>query len=232
MIEPKVVFTTLPHLHGVIPEPLPAKKVMPDWYKKLPNFTREDKHRTQWPFRTAKRCPPILDSMTAGWILRTPADIEIRIKDGGRSVDWKTDFIMEVLQPHSSEQIEGHFKQHLPPLKFLNYWHMRTPPGWSTLFVNPLNRQHTIIDAVPGIVETDKYFEFVNFPSFLIPENGTFTIPRGFPIVQAIPFKRGMSAKAECRSMTKKELAKLEETRSKRQSHPSLYRDTMWESKS
>lgn len=229
MITPKVKFTTLPELYGVIPEPLPAKKVIPEWYKRLPNFTSEDEHRTQWPMRTVKRCPPVFDSMAAGWILRTPADIDIRISSNGEGVSWRSDFSLETIQPHESAQIAGHPKDRLPPLKFLNYWHMQTPPGWSTLFVNPLNRQHTIIDAVPGIVETDKYFEFVNFPSFLVPQKDkTFTIPRGFPIVQAIPFKRGCTG-ASIKPMGPKELTKLEKTRAQRQSHPSLYRDTMWE---
>ena len=53
-------------------------------------------------------------------------------------------------------------------------------------------------------------------------------IPRGEPIVQVIPFKRGFSKKAEIRAMNQKELDKLDLTRRKRSSKNSLYRDTMW----
>lgn len=232
MLKPRIIFTTEPELHGIIPEPLQARKVLPDWYKKLPMFSRDDQHReTHWPSRTVKRCPPVLDAMASGWILRTPAEIEIKITKDGTGVEWKTDFNRDVLQPHATEQIAGHPKDALPPLKFLNYWHMKTPPGWSTLFVNPINRENPIIDAIAGVVETDKYFEYINFPSFLKPQGTTFVIPRGYPIVQAIPFKRGINPKATIRPMSKKELAQLDSTRTLRTSHPSLYRDTMWEPK-
>ena len=53
-------------------------------------------------------------------------------------------------------------------------------------------------------------------------------IPRGEPIVQVIPFKRGFSKKAEIRAMNQKELDKLDFTRRQRGSKNSLYRDTMW----
>ena len=35
---PKVTFTTYPNLYGIIPEPVPARSVLPDWFKKLKNF--------------------------------------------------------------------------------------------------------------------------------------------------------------------------------------------------
>ena len=65
--------------------------------------------------------------------------------------------------------IKGKNHPSLPrlPLKIMNYWHMRTPPGWSTLFVSPLNSENEYFEPMSGVVETDKYFEFVNFPSFL-----------------------------------------------------------------
>ena len=48
-----------------------------------------------------------------------------------------------------------------------------------------------------GIVETDKHLACVNFPSFVTKEDGSYIIPQGTPIVQAIPFKRDFSKKAE-----------------------------------
>ena len=34
----KIKFFCDPECQDVIPEPYPARKLMPDWYKKLPNF--------------------------------------------------------------------------------------------------------------------------------------------------------------------------------------------------
>lgn len=231
MFEPKLRFTTEPELFGVIPEPTPSRHSLPDWYKKLANYTNKGREATDWPGRTLKRCPPVLDALSTGYILGTPAEIELRINEDGRLVDWQTDFFRPVIESHQPEQLSGNPNLPKPPLKFLNYWAIQTPKGWSTLFVNPLNRDNDIIDAMAGIVETDKYFEYVNFPSFLKTKGTTITLPRGYPLVQAIPFKRGVSKKAKIESMTPEDLERLKMTRNRRASQPSLYRDTMWERK-
>lgn len=230
--KPKVTFTTEPELYGIIPEPKPARSHIPDWFKKLKNFQHEDKDDSEvWPNRTIKRCPPFLDAMVSGYLMVTPAEIEIVVNEDGSGVDWRTDFFRGVIEPHENSQIKGHHGLPSPPLKFMNYWHLKTPPGWSTLFVPPLNRENNIIECMSGIVETDKYFEYVNFPSFIKQRGTTILLPRGYPIAQAIPFKRGMEKTAEIRAMNKKELVHLKKTRDKRSSHPSLYRETMWERK-
>ena len=205
--------------------------MMPDWFKKLPNFTNKGKEATSWPGRTIKRCPPFLDALSTGYIIGTPAEMELKVSMDGRVVEWQSDFCRKVLESHTQEQIAGNPSFPKPPLKFLNYWAMQTPRGWSTLFVNPLNRDNDIIDAISGIVETDKYYEYINFPSFLKIKGTSIILPRGYPLVQAIPFKRGLDKKALIEKMSAKDLLTLQKTRTKRTSQPSLYRDTMWEKK-
>ena len=58
--------------NGVIPEPYPSRKLIPDWYKKLSNYT-ENEEGMEIP--TLKRCPPFLDAMSSGWIIPLAADI-------------------------------------------------------------------------------------------------------------------------------------------------------------
>lgn len=228
MFSPKTRFTTEPDLFGVIPEPIPARHMLPEWFKKLPTHTTKE---GGWTGKTIKRCPPVLDAMSAGYILVTPAEIELVINEKGDLVNWRCDFFRSVLEAHTEDQITGNPNLPKPPLKFLNYWAIETPKGWSTLFTNPLNRDNSIIDAMSGIVETDKYFEYINFPAFLKAKNKTITIPRGYPLVQATPFKRGMDKKSKIEPMNKEDLARLKRTRDKRSSQPSLYRETMWERK-
>lgn len=228
---PKITFTTEPELFGFIPNPVPAGSHIPTWFKRLKNFAHEDPETQDgWPMRTIKRCPPFLDALRTGWLLTTPAEIEVKVSQDGSGVSWQTDFNRDVLQEHQITQIKGHPALPRLPLKFLNYWHLRTPKGWSTLFVPPLNRENEFHEPISGIVETDKYFEYINFPSFLKPVGTTFIIPSGYPIVQCIPFKRS-KAKAEVRAMNEKELEELDFTRRKRDCQPSLYRETMWEKK-
>jgi len=226
--QPKTIFTTEAYLKDIIPPPVPARTKLPNWYRHLPNFVEGP---DKFMGRTLKRCPPVLDAMSAGYILTTPAEIEVRVNEEGDIVDWKSDFVVPVIEAHTKEQIGKHPKSNLPPLKFLNYWQVTTTKGWSTLFTPLLSQEDSLFTPMSGIVETDKYFEYVNFPGFLNFKGTTKTIPRGYPLVQAVPFRRGMDKKAIIRGMTPKEEAKLRETRMKRTSQPSLYRETMWERK-
>ncbi len=78
-------------------------------------------------------------------------------------------------------------------LKILNPWFIKTPPGYSCLFVPPLNNCDDRFDIIPGIVDTDDWDLEINFPFVL---NGDkyetleTVIKRGTPYVQVIPFKR------------------------------------------
>ena len=38
--KPEVLFRTDPELYGIIPEPVPSRSYIPDWYKKLIHTTR------------------------------------------------------------------------------------------------------------------------------------------------------------------------------------------------
>ena len=70
---------------------------------------------------------------------------------------------------------------------------IKTPPGYSSLFLPPMNNTDDRFSIIPGIVDTDTYKLEVNFP---IVFNGDkyeslkTTIKRGTPYVQVIPFKR------------------------------------------
>ena len=158
--------------------------------------------------------------MVSGWILTTPAEIEIVVNEDGSGVEWNTSWDHSVIEDHSINQIRGHPSLPRLPLKIMNYWHMRTPPGWSTLLVSPLNRVHEYFEPMSGVVVTDKALEVVNFPSFLKSTGTTMIIPRGYPVVQAIPFKRGLDKKADIRAMTQKEYDALDLLRQKRNNRP------------
>jgi hypothetical protein len=71
----------------------------------------------------------------------------------------------------------------------MNPWSIRTPDGYSALFVQPFHRE-SIFAILPGIVDTDTYFAPVNFPFVLNDVAFEGLIPKGTPIAQVIPFKR------------------------------------------
>ena len=98
---------------------------------------------------------------------------------------------------HPVNQVEGspllEKNKNLPVYKILNPWIIKTPPGYSTLFLPPMNNGDDRFSIIPGIVDTDTFQFEVNFP-FII--NGDkyqslqTVIKKGTPYCQVIPFKR------------------------------------------
>jgi hypothetical protein len=214
---------------GVIPEPYPARKLMPDWYKHLaPKIDKLDKLENS----TIKRCPPFLDAMVLGWIIPLAADVEFITTPDASGVTYKHMFYKPMIENHSAPQVAGNPHAPKPPMKFLNYWAIKVPVGWSVLFLPPMNRPDFRFECVAGMVDCDGYFEFINFPFFFKEKNYTGILKAGTPLVQAIPIKRDdIMTKANIRKFNKKDVEELALTRRKRQSHESHYRDKVWNRK-
>lgn len=186
--------------------PIPAKTNVPDWFKKL-------EHNAEKGF-TAKGCMPFLDTLTSGYLLRMPQDYKIYhnfLNEETNERDAKF-MIAHPLATSRQESInlnDSSVNAHPPrqlkgsPLlkknkdlavhKINNPIMIETPPGYSCLFVPPLNNGDDRFEIIPGIVDTDTYNKEINFP-FLV--NGDkypvleSVIERGTPYVQVIPFKR------------------------------------------
>jgi hypothetical protein len=187
--KPRIEFVCEPEDFGVIAEPMPAKSAMPDWFKRLPAADPNHVTATNNGL-TIKRCMPFLDALTTGWIIPMAATVRLEIKDGGRTVDagWELDKVM--VSNHGMHQVAGNPREPRPPCKMHNYWTIKTAPGWSCLFVPPLNRANPVIEVIAGIVDTDTYTSLINFPFFATADDGVYTLERGAPLVQVIPFRR------------------------------------------
>lgn len=187
--KPRIEFTCEAADHGVIAEPVAAKTHLPDWFRKLPPIDKRFESATDNGM-TIKRCMPFLDAMTTGWIIPLAATVRLEIKDQGNTIDAGWDIDREMVSNHNPHQISGHPREPRPPCKFHNYWTVKTPPGWSCLFVPPLNRANPVVEVISGIVDTDTYHALINFPFLPIAQDGIYTLERGTPIVQVIPFRR------------------------------------------
>jgi hypothetical protein len=130
---------------------------------------------------------PLFDAITSGYIIVSPADVYVSLKDGLQYFDWSA---LNLIEFHPIEQAMGHPEQkpHAYP-KWINHWSIRTPKGYSTLFVQPFHRE-SVFTIFPGIVDTDKYYSPVNFPMVINDPKFEGLIPKGTPIAQVIPFKR------------------------------------------
>jgi hypothetical protein len=198
-------------LQSDYPKPEPIKLNLPEWYKDL---------KYNIDSLTIKGCIPFLESMTTGYILKLPQDFRLRwnveVEKDGKII--KDSFFIAAgeqaahlatingvtlnmngpyPEKHDPKQLgeSPYIKKNLGYSfgKILNPWIIKTPPGYSCLFVPPLNNTDDRFSIIPGIVDTDNFYSQVNFP-FVVNGDKYNTLDtilkRGTPYVQVIPFKK------------------------------------------
>ena len=183
----KVTFTNTSGID--IEQPQPASKFIPDWYKNMESYIGGNKKPTGGgnTDATVKRCMPVFDAITVGYIITSPADVYVSIKEEKQYFEWSS---LGLITFHPIEQAPEHpdRKPHAYP-KWMNPWAIKTPKGYSVLFTQPMHRE-SVFTILPGIVDTDTYTAPVNFPMVINDPNFEGLIPKGTPIAQVIPFKR------------------------------------------
>ena len=198
---------TKPILENTLP--IKAVQNIPEWFKNL-------KHNHKR--RTIKGCIPVLDSLSAGYILRMPQDFYVHHnftngdkKDSvfkyayGDFHEYIYDLDLNLNRnnslTHNIDQLGGkkggcpfvEKNSNLNLYKIANPFRIKTPPGYSCLFIPPLNNRDDRFEIISGIVDTDTFPNYINFPIVL---NGDkypvleTIIEQGTPYVQIIPFKR------------------------------------------
>jgi hypothetical protein len=186
-----ITFTDIYQIGDVLEKPKPASASVPQWYKDIESYVDGKKEPTIdgiFANETVKKCMPVFDMITAGYIITSPADVYVRQIDGMPYYNWSG---YDALGFHSTEQTVGHpsINGSDPSPKWINPWAIKTPKGWSTLFIQPAHRE-SLFTILPGIVDTDTYTNPVNFPFRLNDNSFEGMIPAGTPIAQVIPIKR------------------------------------------
>jgi hypothetical protein len=174
-----------------IPEeyyPVPAKKVLPEWYKNIPSYINiKEADLSEKKVATAKKCIPVYDAIAAGYILYTPCDVSVTSKNGAPYYSWP-DF--DIISWHLPHQINGHPDSSMFPAPiWRNPWAIQTPKGYSCMFLPPLHRE-SVFKIFEGVVDTDTFSNPVELPFTLNDSKWTGVIPAGTPMAQVIPFKR------------------------------------------
>jgi hypothetical protein len=181
---------------------------MPDWYKDASIFIKSKDSRTPGKIienqgitgresdHTIKKCMPVFDTLSAGYILKIPDDINIyQSKIHEADKESKTHFIwteLGAVTAHDIEQVEGYPHSNVHTLglpKFINPWVIKTPPGYSCLFITPMHRGLPFT-IMPGIVDTDTFEHPINFPFEMNQKGFEGVLKAGTPMAQVIPFKR------------------------------------------
>jgi len=173
--------------------PCLSSDILPEWYKKMQSYhTEKDNFRSNTKMSTIKKCMPVFDAISSGYLIRLHSDISIvSTKDGYlyKTSNPKTE---EVLQFHSRLQAETYPKDlsmYVSLPKIVNHWGIKTPKGYSCLIIPPSHHEN-IISVLTAVVDTDTYNSPIHLPFLINVDNFSGIIKAGTPIAQVIPFKR------------------------------------------
>lgn len=212
-----------------IEKPKPSSAYIPDWYKKTESYVGGEKKPGGIgnTLATIKRCMPIFDALTAGYIITSPADVFVSEKDGQVTYEWSA---VNLISFHPVSQAPEYPAKHdLPDYpKWMNPWSIKTPKGYSVFITQPIHRE-SVFKILDGVVDTDRYTAAIKFPFVFTDPNFRGLIPQGTPIAQVIPFKRE-SWKMEFGSQ--QELEEAEKVTAKLHTHFfDKYKSMFWERK-
>lgn len=214
---------------GVYDFPVPAINVIPQWYKDMPLYTNNDtKQRLKPSTTSAKACVPVLDSITAGYMMTTPHDIQVVMSDNG---------FQQILSPSEIPSIIAYRGADLAdmipaavgftPGRYI--WHTpfaaELPKGYSMLYTHPLNQDNLPFRTSSGLMDSDVYPHSGSLP-FGLQLDFEGIIPKGTPFVQLIPIKR-----ESWKSVNSKELEDDSRTAIPRTVGRGYYRDYWWQKK-
>lgn len=179
------------------PIPEPASRFLPEWYKKTPSTIENNGMNFGQPSTTVKKCMPIFDLITAGYMITAPCDIYLDATNPEK-LHWS---IPMALLPYQGDMFASHAPEqyeHLPInknthhkdlLRIFPFWATGTPKGYSIMVLQPAYSDPGPLTALQAIVDTDNFITDGHL-SFLVQKDFKGVIKQGTPLIQIIPFKR------------------------------------------
>jgi hypothetical protein len=178
-------------------KPYPAVKQLPQWFLNAnPYFDRPGQpndgklhFRNRSPNLTFKKCIPLLDGLSSGYIIPLWADVSVEQEDGFPLIYWKTNSDVFSLHGQPSREIPAPEGYQQVVYKYLNCWIPQTPKGYSCLITSPFGYGDLPFKAVSAIVDTDSSTLELVFPMW-VKKGFEGIVEKGTPMIQIIPFKR------------------------------------------
>ena len=171
--------------------PVPASTYRPDWYSKLNPYVDQEK-----TFPTIKKCMPVYDTITSGYIIFNP--VEQRIQTYQRDEEHEGFRRTYPMGWQNQSPSEGHAHSQCPVaingtkkdyITFSVPWRIETPPGYSCIIQSPFYHFEERFKLYPAIIDTDTIdVPWNNWPGVAMQDD--FILAPGEPLAQIIPFKR------------------------------------------
>ena len=224
----QIIFRCDPALIHMLPRPVPAKQVLPDWLRAMPAKAFSDFHDRE--IRTVKQCPPFVDAMSYGFMILLPCDL--RVEHGVFSWDWELPPL--IVEEHPRSPISFHVpaqtsgapfhQENSSTLKFNSFWTIELEAGWSLFATHPVNREDLPFRLLTGLVDSDRFTDAgINFPAVWTQAGFTGVLPKGTPIAQCFPVPR-VTPSLVCESLTAEKAMRYTSIVSEVLSTPGIYR--------
>ena len=191
----RMIFRCDPALSDHLPRPVPARRGLPDWLRKMPAKARSEIHGRE--IRTVKQCPPFVDAMAYGVLIPLPCDVTVT--RGSFSWAW------DIPQPSTPGHPRAPLSFHVPAqfsaapfaregqaaIKFNSFWTIELEPGWSLFATHPVNRDDLPFRLVTGLVDADRFHDGgINFPAIWAQPDFCGVLPKGMPVAQVFAVPR------------------------------------------
>ena len=183
--------------------PQPAKNFLPKWYKDMVPYEKSNMNPTGREINvenktsnaSAKKCTPMLDGMSSGYIVPLWCDVQIKqfkneeTKKWFPRITWRIDEDVFSLHGPSSREIPAPFGYDQEVFKFITHFRIETPKGYSIMVHTPSGHYELPFYAIPAVIDSDRSVIDNNFPCW-IQEGFEGIVEKGTPMAQVTPFKR------------------------------------------
>lgn len=184
----KIIARCHPALESLLPKPVPAAEILPDWLKEMPDqVTALSMGGAQRP--SLKSRPETTGAMALGLMILMPTDIMVE----NAELTWNWDMPMlpgsglarAPVSPFAPECAQGtpYIKDRVL-INFVNFWHLVPPAGCDLLISHPHGFEHLPYRTLSGRIEQTAE-RYVDLPAALdLSFKGR--IAKGTPIAQIV----------------------------------------------
>ena len=179
----------------VCPKPFPASQALPQWWKDASPYIKNEDNlngkkiivKDRESNASFKKCTPMLDLLSSGYIVPLWADVQIKIQDESPLITWRVQ--KNVFELHDGQEVEIPDGYQKTQFKFLNQWIPKLPKGYSALIIACAGYPNNPFKPIQAIIDYDKTTHPLSPPMYL-KNNFEGIIEKGTPMFQIIPFKR------------------------------------------
>ena len=183
------------HSFEVCPKPFPASQALPQWWKDASPYIKNGNNvdgkkiivKNYESNASFKKCTPMLDLLSSGYIVPLWSDVLIRYENELPSISWRVE--KNVFELHATQEVEIPNGYQKSQFKFLNQWVPKLPKGYSALIIACPGYPNNPFRAMQAIIDYDKTTHPL-FPPMFLKEGFEGIVEKGTPMFQIIPFKR------------------------------------------